>query len=72
MAIVHGVGQSTLTDLSHFSSTASWMAGTSGSARTTGWLGRWLDGVPESDAGLRAVTDRLLGPAAPAWASSRW
>jgi uncharacterized protein (DUF1501 family) len=56
VAIVHGVGQSTLDDLSHFSSTASWMAGTSGTSRTTGWLGRWLDGVSESTAGLRAVT----------------
>ena len=56
VAIVHGVGQSTLADLSHFSSTASWMAGTSGTSRTTGWLGRWLDGVSESTAGLRAVT----------------
>ncbi|MCU1371747.1 MAG: hypothetical protein JWO77_2941 [Ilumatobacteraceae bacterium] len=56
VAVVQGVGQSTLTDLSHFSSTASWMAGTSGSSRTSGWLGRWLDGVPESELGLRAIT----------------
>ncbi|WP_426571597.1 DUF1501 domain-containing protein [Aquihabitans sp. McL0605] len=56
VAIVHGVGQSTVTDLSHFSSTASWMAGTAGPSRTTGWLGRWLDGVSESELGLRAVT----------------
>jgi uncharacterized protein (DUF1501 family) len=55
VAVVHGVGQATLSDLSHFSSTASWMAGTAGSSRSTGWLGRWLDGVPESQAGLRAV-----------------
>ena len=56
VAIVHGVGQSTVNDLSHFSSTASWMAGTAGTSRTSGWLGRWLDGVPESELGLRAVT----------------
>ena len=56
VAIVHGVGQSTVNDLSHFSSTASWMAGTAGTSRSSGWLGRWLDGVPESEDGLRAVT----------------
>jgi len=54
VAVVRGVGLTT-TDLSHFTSTATWMAGTTGSGRTTGWLGRWLDGVPESEAGLRAV-----------------
>ncbi len=56
VAIVQGVGQPYINDLSHFSSTASWMAGTAGYSRSTGWLGRWLDGVPESSAGLRAVT----------------
>lgn len=56
VAIVQGVGQSTVDDLSHFSSTANWMAGTAGSSRSSGWLGRWLDGVPESAEGLRAVT----------------
>lgn len=56
VAVVHGVGQSNVTDLSHFSSTASWMAGTAGSSRSTGWLGRWLDGVSESEQGLRCVT----------------
>lgn len=55
VAIVRGVGQSTVDDLSHFSSTASWMAGTAGTSRSTGWLGRWLDGVPEAQEGLRAV-----------------
>jgi len=62
VAIIEGVGQSTVTDLSHFSSTASWMAGTAGPARTTGWLGRWLDGVTDSAEGLRAVT---LGSSVP-------
>lgn len=56
VAIVHGVGQSTVNDLSHFSSTASWMAGTAGTSRSSGWLGRWLDGVSEAELGLRAVT----------------
>jgi len=56
VAVVQGVGQSTLTDLSHFSSTASWMAGTAGSSRSSGWLGRWLDGVPDAQLGLRGVT----------------
>ena len=55
VAIVQGVGQTTVDDLSHFSSTASWMAGTAGSDRTTGWLGRWLDDVPGSADGLRSV-----------------
>ncbi|CAN5555430.1 DUF1501 domain-containing protein [soil metagenome] len=56
VAIVQGVGQATVSDLSHFSSTASWMAGTAGNSRTSGWLGRWLDGVPDASDGLRAVT----------------
>lgn len=54
VAVVRGVGQ-TAYDLSHFTSMATWMAGTSGASRSTGWLGRWLDGIPESAAGLRAV-----------------
>jgi uncharacterized protein (DUF1501 family) len=61
VAVVRGVGQTTA-DYSHFSSTATWMAGTTGSARTTGWLGRWLDGVPEAAGGLRAVQ---IGPSVP-------
>lgn len=55
VAVVQGVGQ-TGDDHSHFSSTATWMAGTAGTTRTSGWLGRWLDGVPDAAAGLRAVT----------------
>lgn len=61
VAVVRGVGQTTA-DYSHFSSTATWMAGTAGSSRATGWLGRWLDGIPESAGGLRAVT---VGPSVP-------
>ena len=55
VAVIQGVGQ-TGDDHSHFSSTATWMAGTATSTRSSGWLGRWLDGVPESAAGLRGVT----------------
>lgn len=55
VAMVQGVGQSTVNDLSHFSSIASWMAGTAGTSRSTGWLGRWLDGVPDAAGGMRAV-----------------
>ncbi|QYG92155.1 DUF1501 domain-containing protein [Iamia sp. SCSIO 61187] len=61
VAVVRGVGQTT-SDFSHFSSTATWMAGTAGSSRATGWLGRWLDGVPESAGGLRALQ---VGPSVP-------
>lgn len=55
VAMVQGVGQSTVSDLSHFSSIGSWMAGTAGNNRSTGWLGRWLDGVPGSGGGMRGV-----------------
>jgi uncharacterized protein (DUF1501 family) len=55
VAIVQGVGQAGTDDLSHFSSTASWMAGTAGPSRTSGWLGRWLDTQPGASGGLRGV-----------------
>jgi uncharacterized protein (DUF1501 family) len=55
VAVVQGVGQTT-DDRSHFSSTARWMAGTATTSLSSGWLGRWLDGVPESTGGLRAVS----------------
>lgn len=55
VAIVRGVGDPTL-DRSHFTSMASWMAGTSGTDRRTGWLGRYLDTVPGSATGLRGVS----------------
>jgi uncharacterized protein (DUF1501 family) len=54
VAIVRGVGQAN-SDLSHFSSMANWMAGTTSSSRATGWLGRWLDTLPDSADGLRGV-----------------
>lgn len=55
VAIVRGVGNPDL-DRSHFSSVATWMAGTSGADRTSGWLGRYLDTIPDATEGLRAVT----------------
>lgn len=55
VAVVRGVGDPGL-DHSHFSSMATWMAGTAGPDRTSGWLGRYLDGLPDGEAGLRAVT----------------
>jgi uncharacterized protein (DUF1501 family) len=42
LAVVRGVGYPR-PDHSHFSSMAIWQSGSPGSARPTGWLGRWLD-----------------------------
>ncbi len=64
VAIVRGVGYNP-PDLSHFSSMAFWMQGWGGTARgaPTGWIGRWLDGLPHSaKEPLRAVT---MGSAVP-------
>jgi len=48
VAIVRGVGYRP-SDLSHFSSTDTWMHGWGGTASpTTGWLGRYLDGLPNT------------------------
>jgi uncharacterized protein (DUF1501 family) len=48
VAIVRGVGYQP-SDLSHFSSTDTWMHGWGGRATpTTGWLGRYLDGLPNT------------------------
>jgi uncharacterized protein (DUF1501 family) len=45
VAIVQGVGYPN-PDLSHFSSMAYWMHGYSGAGMpSTGWIGRWLDGL---------------------------
>ncbi len=52
---MQGVGQTTANDLSHFSSMASFMAGTATSARSSGWLGRYLDGLTEFDSGMRGL-----------------
>lgn len=48
VAVIDGVGASG-TDLSHFSSMARWMAGTSGTGYHSGWVGRYLDGLPGGD-----------------------
>lgn len=46
VSIVRGVGYAGST-LSHFDTTATWMAGTAASGpSSTGWLGRWLDTFP--------------------------
>ena len=52
VAVVQGVGYAN-PDLSHFNSIATWMRGTANpGALTTGWLGRYLDGL---------APDNLLG-----------
>jgi uncharacterized protein (DUF1501 family) len=61
VAIVQGVGQKGST-LSHFNATETVFAGTAGASRSTGWIGRWLDGVSEARSGLRGVT---LGSSVP-------
>lgn len=50
VAVVQGVGDVT-PDLSHFTAMARWMSaeGTASSAGSTGWLGRYLDGLPGDD-----------------------
>ncbi len=51
VAIVQGVGYPD-PNLSHFDSMATWMYGSASptvGAPTTGWIGRWLDGVGGSD-----------------------
>jgi uncharacterized protein (DUF1501 family) len=56
VAVVRGVGYNP-PDLSHFTSMAIWMNGWGGAAQAvaTGWLGRYLDGLPN------AATESLLG-----------
>lgn len=53
VAIVNGVGSNG--DLSHFATQATMMAGTTGSSRSTGWLGRYGDGLTEWDSGQRGI-----------------
>jgi uncharacterized protein (DUF1501 family) len=55
VAVVQGTGQLGLLDLSHFTCMGTVMAGTATATRTSGWLGRFLDGVAEWDSGLRGV-----------------
>ncbi len=56
MAIVQGVGYPN-PDLSHFTSMAIWMNARFGpGAPTSGWIGRWLDGVAADKAELAVAT----------------
>lgn len=55
VALIQGAGQGTA-PLSHGEATASMMAGTSDGSIGTGWLGRFLDGVPDSRGGLRGLS----------------
>jgi uncharacterized protein (DUF1501 family) len=54
VAVVQGVGDQA-PDLSHFTATARWMSG-DGTAGTTGWLGRYVDGLPATGDPFHAVT----------------
>ncbi len=72
VAVVQGVGQTDATDLSHFSSTATWMRGAGGSVPGgTGWLGRYLDGLGGSRTGFEgmqigsSIPLHMVGSAAP-------
>ncbi|MDO8391739.1 MAG: DUF1501 domain-containing protein [Actinomycetota bacterium] len=56
VAIVHGSGYPN-PDLSHFSSMATWMHGSlAGGAITSGWVGRWLDGLAPDLAEMAAAS----------------
>jgi uncharacterized protein (DUF1501 family) len=56
VAAVQGVGYAG-PDLSHFTSMAIWMNGQFGNGPlSTGWIGRWLDGLPPDIADLAAVS----------------
>jgi|JI10StandDraft_1071094.scaffolds.fasta_scaffold22125_6 uncharacterized protein (DUF1501 family) len=56
VAVIQGVGYPN-PDLSHFTSMALWMYGRAGSGYpTSGWVGRWLDGLGGGDQLLRAAT----------------
>lgn len=46
VAVIQGIGIQEASDFSHFDSMAKWMHGWSpGGPPTTGWLGRWMDGL---------------------------
>ena len=56
VAVVQGVGYPN-PDLSHFTSMGVWMAGRFGNLPpSSGWIGRWLDGLPVAAAELAAAT----------------
>lgn len=54
VAVLQGVGDIT-PDLSHFTATARWMTG-DGTEGKTGWLGRYLDGLPGGNDPFHAVS----------------
>ena len=55
VAVLPGIGVPK-PNMSHFTSQASWMFGSASSSyASSGWIGRWLDGLDDYDA-LRAVT----------------
>lgn len=77
VAVVQGVGYPD-PDLSHFSSMATWMQGhAAGGAPTSGWLGRWLDGMSTQELlrgaavggglPLNLVGEQARGIAVPPW-----
>ncbi|MDH5289864.1 MAG: twin-arginine translocation signal domain-containing protein, partial [Acidimicrobiia bacterium] len=49
VAVIDGVGTPGTNDLSHFSCMARWMGGNSNGGLTSGWLGRYIDGLPGGD-----------------------
>jgi uncharacterized protein (DUF1501 family) len=56
VAVVQGVGYPN-PDLSHFTSMATWMSARYGTgAATSGWIGRWLDGLSPAAAELAVAT----------------
>ncbi len=55
VAVIDGVGAPG-TDLSHFSSMARWMAGSTAPQFRSGWLGRYLDGLPGGNDPFHGVT----------------
>ena len=78
VAVVQGVGYPN-PDLSHFTSMAIWMNARFGNVSpTSGWIGRWLDGMPAAIADTAAATIdssvalHLLGQQRRAIAVSPW
>ncbi|MEZ5410708.1 MAG: DUF4214 domain-containing protein [Acidimicrobiales bacterium] len=49
VAVIDGVGTPGTNDLSHFTCMARWMGGNSNGSLTSGWLGRYIDGLPGGD-----------------------
>jgi uncharacterized protein (DUF1501 family) len=55
VAVIQGTGLPA-PDLSHFTSTAKVMQGRVGDQDGTGWLGRFVDGLPDGDSGMRSLS----------------